>query len=84
MFPNVARETGLAPAFMRALREAFATGGVESTAPLVGDDIVDLVSASGSVEDCRARLAEYRKAGVDLPILAPVEGALELTIDSLC
>lgn len=84
MFPNVARETGLAPAFMRALRETFATGGVESTAPLVGDDIVDLVSASGSVEDCRARLAEYRKAGVDLPILAPVEGALELTIDSLC
>ena len=84
MFPNVASETGLAPAFTRTLRETFFTGGIEAAAPLVGDDVVDLVSASGSVDDCRARLTEYREAGVELPILAPVEGALELTIDGLC
>jgi 5,10-methylenetetrahydromethanopterin reductase len=84
MFPNVARETGLEAAFVGTLRDAFASGGVDSAAPLVGDDVVDLLSASGSVEDCRARLQEYRRAGVELPILAPVEGALELTIGSLC
>jgi 5,10-methylenetetrahydromethanopterin reductase len=83
MFPNVARETGLDPAFVRTLREAFSTGGVESAAPLVSDEVVDLLSASGSVEDCRARLEEYREAGVQLPILAPVQGALELTVDGL-
>ena len=83
MFPNVARETGLDPGFVRTLREAFANGGVESAAPVVGDEVVDLLTASGSVEDCRTRLQEYRQAGVRLPILAPVEGALELTIDSL-
>jgi 5,10-methylenetetrahydromethanopterin reductase len=84
MFPNVARETGLEAAFVGTLRDAFASGGVDSAAPLVGDDVVDLLSASGSVEDCRARLQEYRRAGVELPILAPVEGALELTIGNLC
>ncbi len=83
MFPNVARETGLEPEFVARLREAFAAGGVESAAPLVGDEVVDLLSAAGTVEECRRRLDDYREAGVELPILAPVEGALELTIDSL-
>ncbi|HEY1515626.1 MAG TPA: LLM class flavin-dependent oxidoreductase [Solirubrobacteraceae bacterium] len=83
LFPNVARETGLEPELIRTLGEAFADGGVDAAAPCVGDDVVDLLSASGSVEDCRRRLDDYREAGVDLPILAPVEGALELTIDTL-
>lgn len=83
LFPNVARETSLDPEFVRTLSQAFADGGVDAAAPLVGDDVVDLLTASGSVEDCRRRLDEYREAGVDLPILAPVDGALELTIDTL-
>ncbi len=83
LFPNVARETGLEPDLVRRLTDAFADGGVDAAAPLVGDDVVDLLTASGSVEDCRRRLDEYREAGVDLPILAPVEGALELTIETL-
>jgi 5,10-methylenetetrahydromethanopterin reductase len=83
LFPNVARETGLEPELIRTLSEAFAGGGVDAAAPLVGDDVVEKLSASGSVEDCRRRLGEYREAGVDLPIVAPVHGALELTIDTL-
>jgi 5,10-methylenetetrahydromethanopterin reductase len=83
LFPNVARETGLDPDFIRTLSQAFADGGVDAAAPRVGDEVVDLLTASGSVEDCRRRLDEYREAGVDLPILAPVEGTLELTIDTL-
>lgn len=83
LFPNVARETGVDPDFIRTLSQAFAEGGVDAAAPLVGDDVVDLLTASGSVEDCRRRLDEYREAGVEVPILAPVDGALELTIDAL-
>lgn len=83
LFPNVARETGVEPDFIRTLSQAFAESGVDAAAPLVGDDVVDLLTASGSVKDCRRRLGEYREAGVDLPILAPVDGALELTIDTL-
>jgi len=83
LFPNVARETGLETAFVGDLPEAFAQGGVDAAAARVPDEVVELLSASGSVQDCRRRLDEYRDAGVDLPILAPVDGALELAIETL-
>jgi len=83
LFPNVARETGLAAEFVEALRAAYSAGGPDAAAPLVDDEVVELLTASGSVADCRRRLQEYRDAGVALPVLAPVDGALELTIASL-
>src|SRR6185312_2929492 len=39
LFPNVARETGLDPDFIRTLSQTFANGGVDAAAPLVGDDV---------------------------------------------
>ena len=83
LFPNVARETGLDEDFVEHLRAVFTDGGVDAAAPLVGDDVVNLLTAAGTVQDCRRRLDEYRAAGVELPVLAPVDGALELTIDTL-
>jgi len=83
LFPNVARETGLDEEFVEHLRAVFTDGGVDAAAPLVGDDVVNLLTAAGTVQDCRRRLDEYRAAGVELPVLAPVDGALELTIDAL-
>jgi 5,10-methylenetetrahydromethanopterin reductase len=83
LFPNVARETGLDQVAIEALRAAHALGGVDAAALLVGDDVVGKLTASGTVEDCRRRIDEYRAAGVELPVLAPVDGALELTIASL-
>jgi 5,10-methylenetetrahydromethanopterin reductase len=83
LFPNVARETGLEPTFVETLARTFAHGGVDAAAARVGDEVVELLTASGTVDDCRRRLDEYRAAGVQLPVLAPVEGALELTIASL-
>jgi 5,10-methylenetetrahydromethanopterin reductase len=83
MFPNVARETGLEPTFVEELRSAFAAGGVEGAAPRVTDEVVDLLTAAGTVEDCRQRLEEYRAAGVQLAVLAPIDGSLELAIESL-
>jgi 5,10-methylenetetrahydromethanopterin reductase len=83
LFPNVARETGLEASFVQTLASTFRAGGVDAAAPLVGDDVVDLLTAAGTVGDCRRRLDEYRSAGVDLPILAPVDGAMELAIETL-
>ena len=83
LFPNVARETGLNEDFVEHLRAVFTDGGVDAAAPLVGDDVVNLLTAAGTVQDCRGRLDEYRAAGVELPVLAPVDGTLELTINAL-
>jgi hypothetical protein len=38
---------------------------------------------AGTVEECRARLDEYRAAGVQLTILAPLERTMDLAIDAL-
>jgi 5,10-methylenetetrahydromethanopterin reductase len=83
LFPNVARETGLPQAFIHALATAFARGGVDAAAPGISDDVVGLLTAAGTVEDCRRRLDEYRAAGVELAVLAPVDGALEMAIETL-
>lgn len=83
LFPNVARETGLDARFVERLRTTFTEAGVDAAAQSIDDEVVDRLTASGSVDDCRRRLEEYRAAGVQLPILSPVDGALELTIDRL-
>ncbi len=83
MFPNLARETGLDEALVDAIRTAFNANGVEAAASLIDDAVVDQLCAAGSVEECRERLQAYRQAGVDLPILTPLDGAMELAIDEL-
>lgn len=83
MFPNVARETGLDARYVDDLRSAFEADGVGAAARLVGDDVVNRLTAAGTVDGCLGRIEEYRDAGVELPILSPVDGALELTIDRL-
>jgi 5,10-methylenetetrahydromethanopterin reductase len=83
MFPNIAKETGLPEAFMASVRETFHSSGIEAAAQQVPDDVVDLLAAAGTPDECRARIDEYRRAGVALPVLISVEGAIESMIDEL-
>jgi 5,10-methylenetetrahydromethanopterin reductase len=83
LFPNIAKETGLDAAFMDEVRAAFGRDGLDAAVPLVPDDVVDLLTASGTVEQCQARLDEYRAAGVDVPVLVALEDSVELAIDTL-
>ncbi len=83
LFPNIARETGLPPAWLERLSQAFHGDGVEAAARLVDDAIVDSLTAAGTPEECQARMDEYRRAGVDLAVMVPLDGAIEQTIDLL-
>jgi 5,10-methylenetetrahydromethanopterin reductase len=49
---------------------------------MVPDAAVDALSVAGTPDEARARIEEYRKAGVDLPILMPI-GNVSLAIESL-
>ncbi|XVH31642.1 LLM class flavin-dependent oxidoreductase [Haloferacaceae archaeon DSL9] len=75
-YDRVARNAGLdadvdavqaAPTFERAI-------------DAVGDEFVDLVALTGTKSDVRARLDEYRAAGVDLPIVRAPSGADRETV----
>ena len=39
---------------------------------LVPDDVVQLITASGTADECRAKVREYVEAGCTCPILYPL------------
>jgi len=83
LFPNIARETGVPEALRDAVRERFHADGIDAAAQLVPDEVVNLLAAAGTPDECRARIQEYRRAGVALPVLIAVEGALDAVVDEL-
>jgi 5,10-methylenetetrahydromethanopterin reductase len=83
MFPNIARVSGVEPATVAATTESLHEHGLDAAAAHIGDALVDRLAVGGTPEECRARLDEYRAAGVHMPIIAPLEGTIELAIDSL-
>ncbi len=52
------------------MHEAWAAGDRKTANKLVPDEVVDDLVVHGSVEHCRARVAEYAANGVDTPIIA--------------
>lgn len=83
LFPNIARATGLDEGVTAAIPQAFEERGLEAASELVEDDVVDRLTVAGTVDECRARLDEYRAAGVQLPILAPLEATMDLAVETL-
>jgi 5,10-methylenetetrahydromethanopterin reductase len=49
---------------------------------LVPEDLIDRITASGTPEEARAKVLEYRKHGCTCPILYPVGGDVRLLIDT--
>ncbi len=55
---------------------------IEQAKHLVPDDLVQRITASGTPEEARAKVDEYRKRGATCPILYPVGGDFRLLIDT--
>jgi 5,10-methylenetetrahydromethanopterin reductase len=53
-------------------RAAWRKGAAEEARSLVPQAAIEALSVSGTREEALARIAEYRRAGVDLPILMPI------------
>lgn len=49
---------------------------------LVPEDLIHRITASGTPEEARAKVAEYRKYGCTCPILYPVGGNVNLLVDT--
>ena len=55
---------------------------VVAAAAMVPDDIVQMITACGTPDECRAKVAEYVAAGCTCPILYPLGDDVRLMIDS--
>jgi 5,10-methylenetetrahydromethanopterin reductase len=82
-FPHLARETGLDPDFLSTLRATAQAGGLEATFAMLPDRLVAEYALCGTAPDCRDRLEDYRRAGLQLPIFFPDPGGLPRVIAEL-
>jgi 5,10-methylenetetrahydromethanopterin reductase len=55
---------------------------VVAASKLVPDDIVQMICAAGTPEECRAKVAEYLATGTTCPILYPLGPDVRLMIDT--
>ena len=55
---------------------------IEQATALVPDDVVQLITASGTADDCRAKVQEYVDAGCTCPVLYPLGDDVEAMIDA--
>jgi len=55
---------------------------IRAAMALVPDDIVQMVTASGTPDECRAKVREYVDAGCTCPILYPLGDDVEAMIDA--
>lgn len=62
---------GFDPAILTPLREIIKKDGEKAAVPLITDAMVDAFYIVGSATQCQERIAEYRQAGVDTPLLLP-------------
>jgi 5,10-methylenetetrahydromethanopterin reductase len=81
--PNIAKETGLPERTITDVANALWGDGLDAATQLVPEEAIDLLAAAGTPEQCRKRLDEYRAAGIDTVVLAPVEGTIETAIELL-
>ena len=62
---------GFDPSILRPLRESYAKDEGKEAVGFITDEMVESFYVIGSLEKCKERIAEYRQAGVDLPLLLP-------------
>jgi 5,10-methylenetetrahydromethanopterin reductase len=55
---------------------------IEQAKNLVPDELIDRITASGTPEEARRKVEQYRKHGCTCPILYPVGGDVNLLIDT--
>jgi 5,10-methylenetetrahydromethanopterin reductase len=55
---------------------------VEEASKLVPDDIVQMITASGTPDECREKVAEYMRTGCTCPILYPLGDDVSLMLDT--
>ncbi len=74
--PHIGKASGVDPSLLeeigRILTWPATQAQIEQAMGLVPDDVVQLITASGTAEDCRSKVQEYIAAGCTCPVLYPL------------
>ena len=85
--PHIAKASGISDDLLQRIHDTMGgwppkEGGIEAAMPLVNDDVVDMLCASGTPEMCRERVKEYVDAGASYPVLCPLTTNIAEIIDA--
>ena len=84
--PHIAKASGVSPEVVASIQAILGWPAtheqIERAKHLVSDDLIGRITASGTPDEARAKVAEYRKNGCTCPILYPVGGDVRLLIDT--
>jgi 5,10-methylenetetrahydromethanopterin reductase len=74
--PHIGKASGVEPSLLEEIGHILGWPAtheqIEEAMALVPDEVVQLVTASGTAEECRAKIAEYVDAGCTCPVLYPL------------
>jgi len=84
--PHIMKASGVDPALIEAIGKVLTWPAgpeeIRKAMKLVPDDAVQMITASGTAEECRAKVEEYVAAGATCPILYPLGDDVPAMIDA--
>ncbi len=84
--PHIAKASGVSPDIVREIQSILGWPATEEEIDrakhLVPDELIDRITASGTPEEARICVNEFRKHGCTCPILYPVCGDVRLLVDT--
>ena len=84
--PHIAKASGVSEEVVAEIQAILGwpatKGEIQSAKHLVPEELILRITASGTPEEARAKVAEYCKNGCTCPILYPVGGNFRLVIDT--
>ncbi len=85
--PHIAKASGVKESLIEEVKTALGgwpakPGGLEKAKALIDDKLVQLITASGTADDCMKKVEEYNNTGCTCPILYPLGDDVEAMIDA--
>jgi 5,10-methylenetetrahydromethanopterin reductase len=84
--PHIAKASGVAPEVVKEIQSMLGWPAtkeqINKAKHLVPEELIRRITASGTPEEARSKVNEYRKRGCTCPILYPVGGDVHLLVDT--
>ena len=84
--PHIMKASGVAPELLEEIGAILTWPAtheqIERATALVPDDVVQLITASGTADECRAKVAEYVAHGCTCPVLYPLGDDVTAMLDA--